>query len=305
MKLHSSRWPAAIACGSALLLTACGGSGDPDTTSSFSPTSSNAASAKAIGLADASLKQLDNVLKLAVLSRATGLSNTLTFTCENGGSATIVLTAANARQVSRGDNASISANNCVDGSDTANGAISLSFDNVIGTPSSTSAWSAAMTVTFTNFSFDEGDEANTANGALTLVYDQVAARNASFSLTGNEVQLLSVDDGEITDRRLAGFATSGSRNGEVLTYRTAFILSGEDLPRLGDGPYTVATPTDFVQQEGSNPNQGVLTVTASDSSSLTLTAIDEENVSLGLDDNGDGTADLSTTTTWDNLEDQI
>lgn len=304
MKFDSSNWPAAVACGSALLLSACGGSGDTDTASS-SPTSSNAATTKAVGLADASIKQLDNVLKLAVLSRATGLSNTLTFTCENGGTATIVLTAANARQVSRGDNASISANNCVDGSDTANGAINLSFDNVVGKPSSTSAWSGAMTVTFTNFSFDEGDEANTANGALTLVYDQVAARNASFSLTGNEVQLLSVEEGEITDRRLTGFATSGSVNGEVLTYRTAFTLSGEDLPRLGDGPYVVATTTDFVQQEDSNPTQGVLTVTASDRSSLTLTAIDDENVSLGLDDNGDGTADLSTTTTWDNLEDQI
>jgi len=245
------------------------------------------------------------VLKLAVLSRATGLSNTLTFNCERGGSATIVLTMAQAGRVSRGDNASVSANNCIDGNDTANGAISLAFDNVTGTPSSTSAWNAAMTVTFTNFSLDEGDEANTANGALTLVYDQAAARNATFSLTGNEVQLLSVEEQAVTDRRLTGFATSGSRNAETLTYRTAFTLSGEDLPRLGDGPYTVATTTDFVQQDGSNPTQGVLTVTASDSSSLTLAAIDAENVRVGLDANGDGTADLSTTTTWDALEDQL
>jgi len=245
------------------------------------------------------------VLGLAFISRATGLSNTLTINCEQGGTATITLTAADTGQVSRGDNALITANNCADGNDTANGAINLTFDNITGTPSSTSAWGAGMTVRFTNFSYDEGDEANTANGALTLVYNQTARRTATFSLTGPTVQLLSVEDGDVTDRRLTGFNTSGSLNGDVLTYRTSFVLAGEDLPRLGDGPYTVATTTDFIQQEGSNPNAGVLTVTASDRSSLTLTTLSEENVSLALDDNGDGVADLSTTTTWDTLEDQL
>lgn len=259
----------------------------------------------AAGLANASLKQLKHVLHVAFLNRATGFTNTFTVNCAQGGTATIVLHAASAHQVSSGDTASVSADKCVDGNDTADGAISLDFNNVTGTPSSTSAWAASITLTFTNFTFDEGDDANTANGALTLVYDQTAARTATFSLTGDELQLLSDEAGNVTDRRLSGFNTSGSLNGDVLTYRTAFTLSGEDLPRLGDGPYTVATSTDFVQQKGSNPSQGVLTVTASDSSSLTLTTLDPTNVNLALDANGDGTADLDMTTTWDALEDRI
>lgn len=299
MKLHSSYRPAALACGSAILLVACGGSSGPDTASTNTPATT------AASLASASIKQLDRTLELAFISRATGLSNTLTVNCERGGTATITLTAANAGQVSRGDSATVTANNCVDGNDTANGAINLAFDNITGTPSSTSAWNAAMTVTFTNFSYNEGDETNTANGALTLAYNQTARRNATFSLTGPEVRLITVEDGEVADRSLTGFNTSGSLNGDVLTYRTAFVLSGEDLPRLGDGPYTVATTTDFVQQEGSNPNAGVLTVTASDRSSLTLTTINDEDVGLALDANGDGSADLSMITTWDALEDQL
>lgn len=259
----------------------------------------------AAGLANASLKQLHRVLAAASANHATGFSNTLTVNCAQGGTATIILTAASAHQVSTGDTALVSADNCVDGDNKANGAISLDFNDVTGTPSSRSAWSATITLTFTNFTFEEGDEADTANGALTLDYDQTAARTATFSLTGDELQLLSADAGTMTDRRLSGFNTSGSLNGDVLTYRTAFTLSGEDLPRLGDGPYTVATSTDFVQQEGSNPSQGVLTVTASDSSSLRLTTLDPTNVNLALDANGDGTADLDMTTTWEALEDRI
>lgn len=258
------------------------------------------------GLVQASIKQMDKALGIAFLNRANGLTNTLVVNCAQGGTATITLDAASTQQVSSGDSVLVSADNCVDGTDSANGAIRIDFTEVTGRPSSTSAWNGTMTVSFTDFTFDDGNESNTANGGMTLTYDQTAARTATFSLAGNSLRVQTTEDGTTAERELSAFNTSGSVNGDLLTYRTGFTLSG-DLPQLGESesPFTVNTLTDFTQQENSNPSQGALQVTAGDGSSLTLTTLDTTNVNIAVDSDGDGTAEQNTTTTWDALADAI
>ena len=324
-----------MACGTLALLTGCGGGGsDGGMASGSGSTGSgsaalpgsgiNAANSTAVasqaltassalnsqtngsgsGLANTSVKQLNKALGIAFLNRAAGLTNTLTVNCPQGGTATITLKAASTRQVSTGDNVLVSADSCIDGTDTANGTINIDFTNVTGRPSSTSAWNGTMNVSFTDFTFNDGTASNTANGSLTLAYDQTAARVATFSLTGDTLRLRTTENGTETERALSGFNTSGSMNGDLFTYRTGFTLSG-NTPQLSQSPYTVATLTDFTQQESSNPSQGALKVTASDGSSLTLTTLDTTNVSIALDSNGDGTADQTPTTTWSALTDAI
>lgn len=319
MKLHSSCRSATVAFGSALVLAACGGSGNPEmtvagvsTVNAAGSTASTAAglntnpqaAAPGAALVKTSLKQLNRVLGIAFLQRTIGLSNTLTVSCAQGGTATLILNAASGSQLSAGDSVQLTADNCVDGTDMANGAITIDFVDVTGRPSSTSAWNATLALGFNNFSYDDGDEANTANGTLNLTYDQTAARTATFNITSDTLQLQEVEDGVTTNNTLSAFNASGSVNGDIFTYRTGFTLDG-DVPNLGNGPYTVATSTDFVQQEGSNPSQGVLQVTASDGAAFVLTALDPVNVNLTVDRNGDGVVDQNTTTTWDELENVV
>ena len=65
------------------------------------------------------------------------------------------------------------------------------------------------------------------------------------------------------------------------------------------GVFVGETTTDFKQATTAlYPSQGVMTVTAADNSSATLTVIDSGNVSVGLDKNGDGSVDETLTTTW-------
>lgn len=330
---RSFRRSAMMACGTFALLTGCGGgggdggmaAGSADSGSTALPNSSiNAANSSVVasqaltassalnsqtsgsgsGLANTSVKQLNKALGIAFLNRAAGLTNTLTINCPQGGTATITLKAANTQQVSSGDSVLVSADSCIDGTDTANGTININFTNVSGKPSSTSPWNGTMNVSFTDFTFDDGTASKTANGALTLAYDQTAARVATFSLTGDTLRLRSTENGTVTERALSGFNTSGSMNGDLFTYRTGFTLSS-DAPPLSQSPYTVTTLTDFTQQESSNPSQGALKVTASDGSSLTLTTLDTTNVNIALDSNGDGTAEQTTTTTWSALTDAI
>lgn len=323
-----------MACGTLAFLTGCGGgggdggmaAGSADSGSTALPNSSiNAANSTVVasqaltassvlnsqsngsstGLANTSVKQLNKALGIAAfINRAAGMTHTLTINCPQGGTATITLKAASTQQVSSGDSVLVSADSCIDGTDTANGTINIDFTNVTGRPSSTSAWNGTMNVSFTDFTFDDGTASNTANGGLTLLYDQTAARTATFSLTGDTLRLSTTENGTVTERALSGFNTSGSVNGDLFTYRTDFTFSG-DLPQLGQSPYTVDTLTDFTQQESSNPSQGTLMVTASDGSSLTLTTLDTTNVNIALDSNGDGTAEQTTTTTWSALTDAI
>lgn len=328
MERHSSCRSAATAFGMAAALVACGGGGGDGLglgaaagsgDSTINAANSTAVASQALlasgelnsrtdgsggGLVQESIRQLDKALGIAFLDRAIGLTNTLVVNCAQGGSATITLNAASTRQVSSGDSVLVSADNCIDGTDSANGAIRIDFTNVTGRPSSTDAWNGTMTVNFTDFTFDDGNESNTANGGLTLTYDQTAARTATFSLTGDSLRVQTAEDGIVAERELSAFNTSGSVNGDVFTYRTGFTLSG-DLENLGESPFTVNTLTDFLQQESSNPSQGALQVTAGDGSSLTLTTLDTTNVNIAVDSDGDGTAEQNTTTTWNALADAI
>jgi hypothetical protein len=252
------------------------------------------------GVVDTSLKQMDRAMRLGVVSRAIGVNNVLTINCAQGGTATLNIRTANSRQFSTGDVVSIAASNCVDGTQTANGTITVTFTNVTGTPSSTSAWSATMTMAFDNVTVNDETVARAANGNLNLVYNQTAFRNASFSLTTDSLQVQRTRAGVTTNRTLTGFNTSGSVNGDTFTYRTAFTLEG-NFPRLGQGSYNVTTTQDFVQQSGNNPSQGTLRVAASDGSVVTLTAVDSTSVNVATDSNGDGTAEETVTTTWGEL----
>jgi hypothetical protein len=143
------------------------------------------------------------------------------------------------------------------------------------------------------------------NGDLSLAFSRTGDNSASFTGSGNSLQLHSVKDNGVTDRILTAYSVSAAVDAaNVRTYRTNFTLAG-NFPTLGNNTFTVRTLTDFVQQGNNNPSAGVLSVTASDNSSLTLTALDSTNVQISVDNNGDGVVDQTTTTTWSDLRNMV
>jgi hypothetical protein len=337
MIVRTSFLPATALLGSALVLTACGGSDStmgqaaatPASTSTMSASSINSTNMKGIAAnalhASGGLNQQSNTATGSGTSPATNLAGpgmavasanqlqtaqtaqavsqlpTVTLNCNQGGTATLQLNTASRSRIASGDSVSLSANNCVQDADRVNGAVAVNVANLTGTPSSTSVWSAALGITFTNFTFDDGRGFDGLNGDISLSFNQTAPRIANFGLTSNSLKLVDTRPGSTVERTLTAFSTTGSVNSNVFTYRTSFTLAGENIPALGSGTFNVNTTKDFVQQRGSAPSEGVLVVKASDNTSLTLTTVDSSTVNIAADTTGDGVVDSTFATTWTEL----
>jgi hypothetical protein len=181
---------------------------------------------------------------------------------------------------------------------TLNGALALTFKAVNGMPTSPSAWSATLGATFTGFSETRGTQTSTANGDMAVTITQAGAMDMTISATGNTLRMGTTQNGVSTEITMKNYRYSGSVKDGIASYGVNFSMRG-NLPKLRTVDYSVKTATDFKQTATAlYPSQGVMTVTAADKSSTTLTVIDSGNVSVGVDKNGDGTVDETITTTW-------
>ena len=334
MKHIHTQAPLTLTWGAALLLSACGGgsSGSEPTppraaSALISAANAQEASAHGYSAADAlnghidgstdlvtgvsitkpsqglialSLQQLYRALESrAAPQLAVGVITSRNMPCPLGGSTSLTVNLASPVVMSAGDSLSLSASNCkMDATTTLNGALALTFNAVSGMPSPTSAWSATLGATFTGFSETHGAQTSTANGDMTVRMTQAGVQDMTISATGNSLRMGTTQNGVSTEVTMKNYSYSGSVKGGVATYGVNFSMSG-NLPKLGNVDYSVKTTTDFKQATTAlYPSQGVMTVTAADKTSTTLTVIDSGNVSVGVDKNGDGTVDETVTTTW-------
>lgn len=339
MTVPTSFLSATAVLGSTLVLAACGGSdsgslisaNNPGSTTSTSGSSITAGNMKEIAahalFASGGLSEQSNPATSSGTSSGTNATGpglimaavnqvytaqsaraviplpTITLNCNQGGTLLIELDTASTSRLSSGDSLVATASSCVHEGDRLNGSVHISVPSLNGTPSSTSAWSGTFGVTFTNFTFDDGSDVDGLNGDISLSFNQTAPGTASFGISGNSLNLTDTRGGATVERTLSAFSSAGSVASDVFTYRTSFTLSGNaSALAIGNGPYTVNTTTDFVQQRRSAPSAGVLVVRASDNSSLTLTTVDTTNVNIGADLTGDGVVDQTLPTTWRELE---
>jgi hypothetical protein len=252
------------------------------------------------GLIRASLQQLYRGLDAKSAGNlVTGVETSKS--CADGGSISAKATIAVEGQVSSGDNVSITANNCVEGGLKLNGGVSFAFSDVTGTIGSEAAWSATLAILYSNFTTEAKGEVLRVNGDLRLGYSQTSSVVASASATGNSLQISFTRNGTtVVDRTMSNFNYSGTINSDVFTYSANYTLSGK-LGKLGNTSYTVKTNTPFKATGSAFPSEGSLTVTATDNTALTLTALDSINVRIDLDTNGDGKIDETINTTWSDL----
>lgn len=251
------------------------------------------------GFLDATIRHLYRALDVKPATMVVGVSSSATEACTGGGTVTVAVEATRADMLSNGDTMKITANNCTEDGLKIHGVASIVFSNLTGTPSEFSAWGATMAMTFTDFAVTENNVTETAKGDMTLVYSRTSAGAENFSAAGKSFRLTTAEGSSTVVRTFSDYTYAGSATSSNLyTYRANFTLVG-NLPKLGSNVmYTVKTTKDFKQNGTGNPSEGVMTVTATDKSSLTLTVLDSSNVQIGIDRNGDGTVDETTTKTW-------
>lgn len=338
MKLTASKATFALAISSTLALTACGGGDDDSSASTKGSTTLTASSITLVnskdvaaqaysasagmnsqvvsgsslvttvstdnatnGLLDAALNRVHAALKNLPATPVSGGNTTETVSCSGGGNLTLTVNATNPASFSKGDSSAISATNCAEGATALNGALNITFNSVTGTPSETSAGSGILGMTFNNFTVNDDLTSYSATGDMSLTVNQADLNTTHFTATGDSLKIRTVKGSATTEHSMTGYSYSGSLNSsDEYTYRANFTLNG-NVAKPGNAVYVVQTTTDFQQQRGSYPSQGGLTVTADDKSALTLTVVDSTSAQIGIDTNGDGTIDETTTTTWAEL----
>jgi hypothetical protein len=227
----------------------------------------------------------------------TGVSSSTTANCSGGGSVTVSYTVTSTSTITAGDTLTIATNNCVDSGSTLNGSMTVTFNAFTGTFSSTGAWSGSLTYNFANTVITTGSDSTAVDGDMSMSYNQSSYQVASYSVSGNSLQTTTVTSGTSTSRTISTYSYTGTRSGNLYTFTPNFTISGS-LGKLGNTSFSVTTLTAFKQNGSSYPYEGVMKITATDNTSVTLTAIDSTSVKLDIDSDGDGTTNQTNTITW-------
>lgn len=235
----------------------------------------------------------------------TGVVTSRTVACAGGGSITAAANVLTSGSLNNGDSLSIAANSCAENGQLINGRLDFVFSDLTGTIGSTTAWSATLTITFSQFSVQSGGVTIIDTGDMTLAYSQTNAQVATESARGLSLQEnLTKSDGTVITRTLTSYTFTDSVNGGTSTSSANFTLSGSS-PKLGSVSFTVKTNTPFTVIGSADPSTGSMTVTAADKSSATLNVLDSATVRIDVDTNGDGVIDHTITTTWADLNSRI
>ena len=154
----------------------------------------------------------------------------------------------------------------------------------------------AADITFEDFSVTSGQESYFADGDMTIDINVGSNNISSLLATGD---FITVKEGASTQIRLFDYSVS-----EVLdTVSNTFVQeqSGTLDSVLLGGSVTFSTIVPFVGTIGENPNTGTLLMEGASSSAARLVVIDENDVQIFVDEDGDGTFGPATTIAWADL----
>lgn len=219
--------------------------------------------------------------------------------CGGGGTFTLTLTDTPVLNVlDTGDRITATFNNCVDNlsNTTSNGSMSITIGSISGDPDvDTQAWSASVTLTFTNLTISSPEGTVTSNGSITFAssWDPVT-QTLSITMTGSNVTMAS---GSETLRLSGSFsftATVDAVGDFSIDYTMTVVVDGE-------GSVAVSTPTPLSGNADGVVDAGQIRVVGNNST-LTLDFTGGGNVTVTLDSDADGNPDCIQNLTVDTLD---
>lgn len=185
--------------------------------------------------------------------------------------------------------------NCDDGFSVIDGALLYVVDAFSGELAG--LYDLTMTATFTDFQVAAAGETLLTNGDVTVRLNSLQSPLISAETSGNS---LTVDSNEYS-QTMTNFAGSYSQDVEAVpspfSQSSSGTLDSTQLP----GVVTYSTPVTFTGFDGEYPSAGEFLVTG-ESSGVRLVAVDNTNIRIEVDTNGDGTVDETINSTWVELE---
>lgn len=221
--------------------------------------------------------------------------------CAVSGSTTIAGDIASPLTITPGDFFDIDWDNCDDG-------VGVVIDGVLGTTFtsfegdlSTGQMLLGMSLRVDSLQATAGNEFNRTHGDIALTVDTTTPMLAVSTSIGS---LFTVATNASTDT-LSNFSSTVTENSGMLPSLVSTTASGTITSTQFAGTVTYGTPVTFEALGDAYPYTGELLVTGADNATLRLIALDEVNVRILADYDGDGATDETIDTTWDELVPRI
>jgi hypothetical protein len=158
----------------------------------------------------------------------------------------------------------------------------------------------AATGQFQNLSVDDGVSKSTISGSISIAETNSDVRSDDAIQVGSDGLHVSVASTTYTDAIAfqSGLQINTTDVGNLSSVAVAGTMTATSL----GGSVTLGTPVPLTQSTGDTyPSSGQVLVTGGSGSKLLITVLNNAQVKLELDSNGDGTIDSTTTVAWSTL----
>lgn len=219
-----------------------------------------------------------------------------TLPCDVSGSITVSGNLANPLTLSAGDIINIDADNCDDGlGEVVDGLLAMTISGFNGDILS-GLYDMTAALDITNFQVTTADDVLMSNGDSTVRLNTLNTPAVSASVSGSSLRADSNSDSETLTNYSSAQSLDAGQTPAPYTMDSSGTLDSSQL----SGVVGYSTEVMFQGFDSDNPGAGELLVTG-DTSSARLIALDNANVRIEIDNNGDGTIDDVIDTTWDAL----
>ena len=158
-------------------------------------------------------------------------------------------------------------------------------------------YSLTMTATFTDFQVATVEDELVSNGDVTVRIDTLQFPYLEAAVSGTSLTV----DGTTSAVILTNFASLHAQDTGLAPFPYTQTSSGTVDSTMLSGVVSYATPVDFEGSDVDYPSVGEFLVTGNNSSAR-LIAIDNVNVRIDIDTDGNGTVNDTINTTWVALE---
>ena len=218
--------------------------------------------------------------------------------CEQGGTSTLSGDVADpfTPTLTAGDFFDITFAQCNDGFTTADGNLFYEVDAFNGDLLS-GIYDLTMTATFTDFQVTTATDTLVSNGDITVRLNTLLIPDVSAETSGVSLTI----DGSLGSQTLTNFAASHTQDVEAVPSPYSQTSTGTLDSTMLPGVVTYSTPVTLTGFDAEYPSAGEFLISGADSSAR-LIAVDNVNILIEVDADGDGVVDEVIETTWAALE---